>query len=476
MKATRRILSATVIFFAVITASTAVSCRLLAAQTPAAVGQEHLATGPSTTTISGGVSDPDAVLPPESLNMPAYNTPVTDPVFATTMRRLTDSIDNDTFSTHIYSQLQTFSPGNEYILLIEDGDYVVKRLSDLSAANLDTAAWNAPRWQPALPATVLHYDSNEDTTLRVQYSSAATGQTSTVFTFPPPYERIRGNQSFDELSRDGRWLAGMASQSGGEEMIFSLDLQTGGLGAQLGLSDLYAGPCEPDPDWGIIEPDWIGVSPLGNYLVIQWPRDGTERCSGLETFDIASGAFTGRVYDGHQHGDLGVLPDGTTEFFMTFELYHPSGNLSLGYRLLPGSETVSEPTYVQVMEWHGAHISCQGPDGVCLVTTDVDESNGWNALEGELFLQYTDGSVLRLAHHRSSSCGYWVQPRASLSADGRYVAFASDWGQETGQESCDGTFELGAGDAFLIDLENGTPPPALDHSSYLPAVVRAGQP
>ena len=49
-------------------------------------------------------------------------------------------------------------------------------------------------------------------------------------------------------------------------------------------------------------------------------RDGTERCSGLETFDIVSGAFIGRITDGHQHGDLGVMPDGVTQFFMSTEV------------------------------------------------------------------------------------------------------------------------------------------------------------
>ena len=94
----------------------------------------------------------------------------------------------------------------------------------------------------------------------------------------------------------------------------------------------------------------------------------------------------------------------------------------------------------------GEHISCRGPRGVCLVTTGSPASNGWNPFEAELFLQYTDGSVLRLAHHRSSNCGYWVQPRATISRDGRYVVFASDWGRE---KDCG---DMGRGDPYIIDL------------------------
>src|SRR5262249_29712193 len=143
-------------------------------------------------------------------------------------------------------------------------------------------------------------------------------------------------------------------------------------------------------------------------------------CSGLETFNLQTGDFVGRVYDGHQHGDLGIDVDGVTEFFMTDELYHPSGNAAIGIRKLPGNSRVSPPKYVRVVNWEvGEHISCRGPNGVCLLTNSVDPSNGWNPMEGEIMLLRTNGSVLRLAHHRSSDCGYWVQPRASISSDGR---------------------------------------------------------
>jgi hypothetical protein len=179
--------------------------------------------------------------------------------------------------------------------------------------------------------------------------------------------------------------------------------------------------------------------------VVQWTRDGTTRCSGLETFDLQSGAFAGRVYDGHQHGDLGVDLDGS-EFYMTFEFGHPSGEMALGMRQLPGSATVGAPTYLRLIDWYnGEHISCRGPAGVCLVTAAGYGGNGRQPFERELLLLHTDGSVERLAHHRSSSCGYWVQPRASLSRDGSYVIFASDWGRRI---SCD---DYGRGDPYLIE-------------------------
>lgn len=159
----------------------------------------------------------------------------------------------------------------------------------------------------------------------------------------------------------------------------------------------------------------------------------------------------GRPYDGHAHGDLGVASDGR-EFFMTWEIYHPSGNLYIGYRWLPGPATgVGDPTYIRPIEWGngGEHISCQGPPGRCLVTARSDPSNGWQPFELELFLLSLDGSVLRLAHHRSSSCGYWAQPRATLSQDGTLILYASDWGIQP----CRDPDRLGNPDPYLLFVD-----------------------
>jgi hypothetical protein len=408
---------------------------------------------PTATSPSAGVgiTDPNRVVTPAALPLQPAGARFVDPVFGLTLRRVSDTSDSGGFETHEYSQLQAFSSDNAYLLLTGSQGYLVRRVSDLSpVAGLDTSDWNAARWYPPQPHTIIHFDSNADTTIRLQLTSVDAQTTTTIFTFPAPYQRIVANRSSDELSEDGRWLAGVATRGDGAWVIFALDTVSRTLGAQIPVPDLYTGPCQPDPQWGPVMPDWVGVSPLGRYLVVQWTRDGTARCSGLETFDLQSGAFIGRVYDGHQHGDLGVDADGVTEFFMTFELAAPPPNNdrpAIGLRRLPGSATASPPTYLQVLDWgNSEHISCRGPNGACLVTAGAWDVNGWTAFEGELFLQYTDGRVLRLAHHRSSSCGYWVAPRASISRDGRYVVFASDWGR---QLDCD---DLGRGDPYIVDL------------------------
>lgn len=405
-----------------------------------------------------GVTDPLVVVNQSTLAIPPVGSPVTEPDFGTTMYRVSGTGGGGRFEAPIYSQLQSFSPDAGYMLLDGSDGYTVRRLSGFSRLPLDTSTWNAPRWDPASEHTVLHYDANDNSTLVIQRTNVITGETTNVFTFPPSYWTVLSSQSFDEVSRDGRWMSGMATRFDGRSTIFVVDLPNRALTAAKTIESLYQSECQADPEWGEVPPDWVGISPLGRYLMVQWARDGTDACSGLESRSLTDASFVGRVYDGHQHGDLGVGADGVSEFFMTFELYHPSGRPSIGERSLPGAESVSAPEYLQLLDWGNAgHISCQGPIGACLVSTASDPSNGYSAFENEVFIQRTDGSVDRLAHHRSSICGYFAQPRATWSTDGSMAMFASDW--ERGSGECDGNEAV---DPYLLQLgaQLPTTPPA----------------
>lgn len=380
---------------------------------------------------------------------------LSEPTFGTTIRRVSDESERGRFETQIYSQLQAFSADNALLLLDGSDGFVVRRVDDLSIVDgLDTSGWNAPRWHPTRPHAVLHFDSNDDTHVLLQQTDIDDLSTIPVFTFPDRYQYVRVAPSWEELSRDGTWLAAELTGDDGRTVIVSLNLRSNEIGAAIAVDELFASACSLDPQWGILEPDWVGVSPLGRYLVVQWVRDGTERCSGLETFDIATGAFVSRVYDGHQHGDLGVDTDGDSEFFMTTEFSSPEdpNRPALAVRALPGSVTSSNPRYLRSVEWSDeAHISCQGPDGVCLVSWGSLDATG-DPLQDSIFLIGTNGAVRALAKHQSSLCGYWAQPRASISRDGKLAVFASDWGEVTRSPSCSAESELGLSDPYVVEI------------------------
>jgi len=393
---------------------------------------------------SVGVTDGAAVIPLQSVGMPAVNTPFLDPAFNnTSIRRITGFMDSGEWGAHVYSQLQAFSPDSSHIIVIESGTYTVKNRMTLATV-LVLNDINAPRWHPNLSNTIVAYDSNGDTTLRVVYIDVVTGSTNVVYTFPNLYERIRGNQSFDELSHDGRWIAGMASTSDGDQMIFSLDLENLVLAAQLRLSDLYAINVNAN-----FEPDWVGVSPLGNYLTIQWvPANPSQRLNGMEIFEITTGNFVQQLNPSHHHGDFGLDEDGS-EIFISSVLASPEDNnlpaiVSYGLPLRN-----NDPQLILTVPWETLwHVSCQGPKGRCVVSAGATGMN----FNNEIFELYLDGSVRRLTHHRSGMCGYWVQPRASVSKDGKFIVFDSDFQEDGGINSCTTQGGFGGGDVFMIEL------------------------
>lgn len=403
--------------------------------------------------LGGGAepSEPVDAGPPGAAPPPLGET-YADPHSSAPVRRVTDRASQGGFGTHIYSQLQAFSEDGALLLLIEDGAYVVRRVADLQALPVATDAWNAPRWLPGEPASIVHFDSNDDTTVRVQTTEVTSGTTRTVATLPNRYERVFVNQSFDAGSRDGRWIAG-ALDAGGDMVLFAYDLHAQQLAVELSVDALYAGPCVPDPEHGAVPPDWVGISPHGTWLVVQWVRDGTARCSGLESFSTLDGSFAGRTTTGHAHGDLAVRADGSEAFVTTALASAQDPNRpALVIVNLPGSATAGAAEEITTLQWGEAgHVSCQGPPGACVLSNDRLDSDGAPLIGGTIEHVTFQGARTVLANHYSSACGYWVQPRASVSGDGRQVVFASDWAEHSGEDGC-GDSALGRGDAYVIDV------------------------
>lgn len=233
------------------------------------------------TACAQGITAKSLVLQLQSLALPAAGAAVNDPVFGTTLRRFTDRTDNGGYATPVYSQLQAFSYDNDYILLNENDDYVIRRMSDRSVIRGLTLEWNNPRWQPAASRTLVHFDFNADTTVRIQETTIDPVATTTVFTFPADYDRVLVNQSFDEVSRDGRWMGGMVTRvSDNAGVLFAVDLNQPALSVAIPIPTLYAGPCDPDPMWGEIEPGAADTSPARGPMASAWSATASGRGMG----------------------------------------------------------------------------------------------------------------------------------------------------------------------------------------------------
>ena len=349
-------------------------------------------------------------LVPVTLGQPAVGTLRTDPVFNTEIRRLPEN------HSHVYSQLQSFSHDNKYVILIDhDKGYHVRRYSDLSVVANSMGWHSAYRWIPNTHKII----ALEKNPVRFRMFDCDTRVWSTLLELPQ-YLDLSGSKSYEELSRDGEWTAVYITDSGnGNQHIISVNLKEKRVGFERSLVDMGA----TDQSGKLLSPDWVGVSPLGNYVVVQWVRDNTIPASGLELYDIETGAFVRRIYTHHHHSDLGVSNDGK-EYVVTSELSSPTNRNYPGIVVhwLDGSDAV----HLRPMPWaRMGHFSCQGPDGVILISAGGSFDG---AYKNELYAAYFDGSVRRLVHHRSTSSEYWVQPKASISRDGSKVIWSSNWG------------------------------------------------
>ncbi len=400
-----------------------------------------------------GLADADKVVAMPGASRPPAGEWFTDPAFGTPMIRVSDQSEKNDFDVNIYSQLQPFSADGALLLTTSPSGLIVRSMPDLAVVT-EGLALNGPRWHPTQPDLLLHL--GQPGTLHIGAVDVRSGAEQTLFE-DTAYTGALNNPSFEELSHDGRWLAAVATHSGGADIV-AIDLDSKVLGARIGIEGLYQGVCPVDPQWGVVDPDWVGVSPLGTWLVVQWPTDGSGRCAGMEAFDIQTGAFAGQVSTGRQHGDLGLVADWQSapvhqrEVLVTFEIAQDGSAVTR--RFLPGSPTGPTPGKVLLtLPWGNSdHISCQGPAGACLVSAGpgqwTDEATpGWQPFENEIFVVDFDGGVTRVVHHRSSECGYWAQPRASWSRDGRWVVFSSDWGVDP----C-AVWDDGEADAYIADL------------------------
>ncbi|HKP12434.1 MAG TPA: hypothetical protein VJZ91_10005 [Blastocatellia bacterium] len=175
----------------------------------------------------------------------------------------------------------------------------------------------------------------------------------------------------------------------------------------------------------------VQVDKTGRYLVVTMelpdpqptpPASGVEvRVVDLQTKQITDLKDGGPDFaPGHHDCGRGVV------------VGHDNWNNRLTFRRLDGAhQFVSAITFGN--DWSlGNHVSLLADDeNWALVSTFVANTYpNSGVFKDELFLVATDGSgrVRRIAHHHSVFRDYADTPRANLSRDGRFAAFTSNWG------------------------------------------------
>ncbi len=425
-------------------------------------------------TSSLGITNPFLRVPLSPLVLQQVGHNFLDPDFNTTLKRMGDA-EPGTFFRHEYSQLQAFNSDATLVLLYTRGgdEQSVLNVTTLQKIYTLNFEGNSIRWNPARFDELIHFDSNDigsgNVRVVLQKTNIRTGITTDIHTFPKEYQTVAASLSQEELSRDGKWITMFLRRTDGGADFLAYDLVNQRLGAVLKQSENFGGRCSGPANF-----NWVAPSPLGNYLIIQWNQDGLGNCNGVEVFDIQTGKYLGKIASHRQHSDLGLDEFGN-EIYVTAYF---GNNLFITTTKLPGSLTFLSPetSYHNIILspgwYHMDHISCKGPKGICVIDAGFRDKPGDEAFSGEVYLVYTSGSasdnlqnsaarVRRLAHTRSESCDYWDQPQATMSVNGNYVLFASNWG------TC-----AGGSDSYLLDLRNTdlSAPLPLGENSLQPTV------
>ena len=418
---------------------TAILTVSLLALLPFAWGGAHAQSAP-------GYKTDRAVYPEPALPArPAAGGKYTDPVFGTQIMRVTDEADENTVgcSTY-YSHWPTFNADGTRLLIRKGqaGEAMVKnfnpdtftlgetirpRLPQLP--DRSSASWESSTWHPADPDVIYTFPYYYDGGMKL-YSYNVKADT---FTLVKDFGHLAtGTTDYLKqmyVSADGdtfSWLH-MKTRAGSGDAVYAYLVWRKSTDKVLAHTvDTYVG--------GINE---VHVDKSGKYLAIplnQPQPDGTLACFlNLETggMDYVRLNSTDRP-DGH--GDLG------TGTIVGIDMYDP------GIHVRRLNDVHNPEMVFRFKDANGVDDWTQNFHGTML----ADDEN-WMTIgtyddpavtlpdsgvfEDELMQVSLDGSgrFRRIAHTRTvfdsktSTSGYWAMPKPSISRDGRYIAYTSNW-------------------------------------------------
>jgi hypothetical protein len=371
------------------------------------------------TPMHPSLTDKEVHLPPDYLTFrpPARGAEYVDPVFGSTIRRLSDARQTRdavtgagplAFITNEYSTVTPFNRDatrllvqhQSYFALYDgEGHYVEDLPKDVNAAS-------EPRWSRHDPDVFYYLAGNELRRYHVGQRAA-----SLVRRFSE-YGRVSGNGESD-LCFDGDHLALV----GDARFVFVYELSTGRKGAAL--------------DTGGRGIDSVHVTP-DDQVTVTWLQSGTGRQQGVELYSREMD-FLRQVARAGGHMDVARDLDGRGVLVWANaadpQPICPNGVVKI--RLTDGVQTC-----LLSLDWSLAlHVSGVEAAGWAFVETyapsDPAPVEGrWAPYANEILQIRLDGSeVRRLAHHRSRPFdSYNYMPRVSADRAGRRLVFSSNHG------------------------------------------------
>jgi hypothetical protein len=359
--------------------------------------------------------------PPDYVTLvpPAPGNSYVDPVFGTTIKRLSDArqtVDAAAgsgvleFITNEYSTMSPFNSNATQLLLQHQSYFGLYDGHGRFLKNLpfEVSASTEPRWSRADPDALYFVSGN-----RLKKLNVGSGTTTVVHTFTE-YGGIRGAGESD-ICFDGDHFV----LAGDGRYIFVYEISTDRKG--------------PVFDTGGHGFDSLYITPNDN-VTITWHQSGTARYNGIELFDRDM-RFLRQVTRAGGHMDVTRDANGD-EVLVWCNSADPQpicNNGVVKVRLSDGAQTC-----LVSLDWSLAlHVSAPDAGGWAFVETYApgDPSplgGGWHAYTSEIFQVKLDASERRrLAHHRSRPFdSYYYTPRVASDRGGRTLVFSSNYGRQ----------------------------------------------
>jgi len=426
---------------------------------PESRGSEDYPPGFTFMVVPDPLSGDNPHCPEPDMPMPDTGVTFADPCYSTLLTKVTDSSGID--GRHQYSRFDPFNADGSMILLVTDeGDYAVYATATTpynGGENLIryTSDMQEPRWDREEPELLWGLDG-----FRIVRDDVVSGEREVIKDFSsdpsiaptldsePDIYRITMREE-GEASYDRRYWAFILQ---GEEddyrprYIFCWDRE----------ADEVLGLYEVQPDESDI--DWVGMSPLGNWVLIGGMDGNSGNIVGMTLADRRLERFQ-RIDYTTSHADVGldtgggevvVMQNSQTDYVDLLPLswdtrpildagggYEGSSHVPL-LRLYYDSES-------PVGFSSGVHISCNA-DGYCLVSTHIEpgvpERNWLDRTNVLIRLDPQTPEVFYLSKIYNTTEDYWEETHGAMSNDGSRIVWACNWNLDPGSE-----------DVFLLQLD-----------------------
>jgi hypothetical protein len=382
-----------------------------------------------------------------TITQPSAGNNCMDPVFKTHIKRITNASNSGMDGIFPdYSKREAWN-ADESLLMLRSGNGAVHiyngSLYQFIKTVPDIDGVQDIYWHPKDPKTIYYILDNVFYSMNVETLATKALHTFSKYTYIST--RAEGN-----MSNDGHYIALCGYDADFKPIdFFVYDIFSNSIHSSMSVSGKVS------------DFDWISVSPLGHYVLVDYATDINTPYNGIEVYDDQF-KLVWRKPLGAGHSDCGLDEDSSEVLIM--DVYDANDNITYinKYSLFNGTET----RLLAVSPDFDLHESCRSmsrPGWVYVSTFDYvgrlkDDSTSWMPFEDEIFAVKMDGKgdVQRYAHHYSKRYStstpdsdnsiYFAEPHATVNKTGTRILFGSNWRKNISQNK--------SVDTYLIELDD----------------------